>query len=152
MQLGHDTWKPVARSPDMNYHTGWYSYRLFAITNKKESLWREKWRRKMIVVSDNFDFVIDDQYFTISILLKYKPRKHYPFYAGLKIRETFDSVSTKIPQCQHWIVWNLFKRFLKCLYFFLSYFFTLKCVPFLFSLFCGVNSQSTKRCFVFCGL
>lgn len=46
----------------------------------------------MIVVSDNFDFVIDDQYITISILLKYKPRKRYPFYAGLKIKQTFDSV------------------------------------------------------------
>ena len=55
----------------------------------------------MIVVSDNFDFVIDDQYIAISILLKYKPRKRYPFYAGLKIKQTFDSVSTIIPQCQH---------------------------------------------------
>ena len=43
----------------------------------------------MIVVSDNFDFVIDDQYITISILLKYKPGKRYPFYAGLKIKQTF---------------------------------------------------------------
>ena len=133
MQLRHFTWKPIAISPDMYYHTGWYSSAI--CNNKQESLWATLAGK--VKEENNCCFVIDDQYVTISILLKYKPRKRYPFYAGLKIKETFDSVSTIIRQCQRWIIWNLFKRFLKFLYF-------------LFSLVCGVNSESAKRSLFSC--
>ena len=37
MQLGHYPWKPIARSPDMYYHTGWYSSAI--CNNNQESLW-----------------------------------------------------------------------------------------------------------------